>query len=165
MLKPAIQYQDQLATLYQAAWFDDRYKYYFTSHHRILKLEDNTWEWHEFVSIDGEGKVLGYIYYRIDRWTNNCYNFGAINFTNNPLFGRDVIQVIRDIFEKFNFNKLHFSVVVGNPVEKTYDRLCQKYGGHILCIEKAETKLMDGKYHDMKRYEIFREDYLTAVRK
>jgi hypothetical protein len=88
--------------------------------------------------------------------------FGAINFTDNPLFGKDLLQVIKDIFERFNFHKLSFGMVVGNPIEKTYDRIVEKYGGRITCIEKEETKLDDNKYYDVKRYEILREDYLRA---
>jgi hypothetical protein len=52
--------------------------------------------------------------------------------------------------------------VIGNPIEETYDRLCAKYGGRILCIQKDETKLEDNKYYDVKLYEIMREDYMKA---
>ena len=161
MLKPAILYAEQLPKMYQALWFNEKYKYY-NSHWHSFTVEDKTWEWHEFVSVSQTGELLGYIHYRVDRVTLNCAGFGAINFTNNPLFGKDLLQAIQDIFERFNFHKLTFGVVIGNPAEKSYDRLCQKYGGRILCIEKEETKLEDNKYYDVKRYEILREDYLRA---
>ena len=94
--------------------------------------------------------------------TLNCSRFGAFNFTNDPAFGIDLLQVIKDIFERFNFHKLTFSVVIGNPVEETYDRLCAKYGGRILCVQKDETKLEDNNYYDVKLYEIMREDFLKC---
>ena len=81
------------------------------------------------------------------------------------MFGKDLLKAIQDIFERFNFHKLTFSVVIGNPAEKSYDRLCAKYGGRILCIQKEETKLEDNKYYDVKRYEIMREDYMKARNK
>ena len=62
-----------------------------------------------------------------------------INFTAPP-FGKDLIQVIKDIFERFNFQK----TILGcnwQSLEETYDRLCAKYGGH-MCPER-ETKLED----------------------
>lgn len=163
MLKPAILYADQIPKLHYGVWFNEKYKYYnFNSYWGTVKAEEKTLDWHEFVSVDASGEVIGYIYYYVDRHTLNCNRFGAINFTDNPLFGKDLLQVIKDIFERFNFHKLSFSVVIGNPIEKTYDRLVEKYGGRILCIAKDETKLDDNKYYDVKRYEILRDDYLRA---
>ena len=164
MLKPAIQYKDIIPQMYQnICWFNDKYKYYnYNPYWNTFTIEDKTQDWHEFVSVNSQGEVIGYIHYYVNRFTLNCGNFGAINFTNDPTFGKDLLQVIKDIFERFNFHKLNFSVVVGNPVEATYDHLCAKYGGRILCIEKDETKLEDNKYYDVKRYEIIREDYLKC---
>ena len=163
MLKPAILYADQIPKLYQSLWFNDKYKYYnYNSHWYTFTVEDKTFDGHEFVSVDASGQIIGYIHYFIDRCTLNCMRFGAINFTDNPLFGKDVLQVVKDIFERFNFHKLSFGMVVGNPIENTYDRLVEKYGGRVVCIEKEETKLDDNKYYDVKRYEILRDDYLRA---
>lgn len=164
MLKPAIQYKDIIPQMYQnICWFNDKYKYYnYNPYWNTFTIEDKTQDWHEFVSVNSQGEVIGYIHYYVNRFTLNCGNFGAINFTNDPTFGKDLLQVIKDIFERFNFHKLNFSVVVGNPVEATYDHLCAKYGGRILCIEKDETKLEDNKYYDVKRYEIMSEDYLKC---
>lgn len=164
MLKPAILYADVLPKMYQQiCWFNDKYKYYnYNSYWHTFQIEDKTSDWHEFVSVDAKGEIVGYIHYYVDRYTLNCRNFGAINFTDNPIFGKDLLQVIKDIFERFNFHKLQWGVVIGNPVEKTYDRLCEKYGGRILCIEKEETKLEDNKYYDVKLYELLREEYLKC---
>ena len=163
MLKPAILYAEQIQKLYKTTWFDPKYRYYnYNTYWQSFTVEDKTRDWHEFVSVSADGEIIGYISYFVERDTLNCRNFGIINFTDNPLFGRDVLQAIKDIFERFNFHKLHFGVVIGNPIEPTYDRLCAKYGGRILCIEREETKLEDNKYYDVKRYEIMREDYLRA---
>ena len=166
MLKPAILYSTQIQELYRNVWFNDKYKYYnYNSYWHTFQIEDNSRDWHEFVSVDAEGKVIGYIHYWVDRTTLNCARFGAINFTDDPTFGKDLLQSIKDIFERFNFHKLQFGVVIGNPVEPTYDRLCKKYGGRILSIEKEETKLEDNKYYDVKRYEILRDEYMASKEK
>ena len=163
MLRPAILYKDIIPKLYQSIWFNEKYKYYnYSTTWHTFSIDEKTNDWHEFVSVDSEGNIIGYIHYYVNRTTLCCNRFGAINFTDNPLFGRDVLKVIEDIFEHFNFHKLQFSVVIGNPVEKTYDKLCKKYGGRILCIEKDETKLEDNKYYDVKRYEILRDEYMIA---
>jgi len=163
MLKPAIQYADVLPKMYQSLWFEEKYKYYnYNSYWHTFSVEDKTQDWHEFVSINSKGEVIGYIHYYVNRITLNCTSFGAINFTDDPIFGKDLLQAIKDIFERFNFHKLTFGVVIGNPAEKSYDHLCTKYGGRILCVEKEETKLEDNNYYDVKRYEILREDYLKC---
>jgi hypothetical protein len=164
MLKPAIIYADQIKKLYrEVCWFNPKYKYYnYNTFWNTFSIEERSLDWHEFVSISPSGEILGYIHYYVDRNSLNCRNFGAINFTNNPLFGKDLLQAIRDIFERFNFHKLSFCVVIGNPIEATYDRLCSKYGGRILCIEKEHTKLEDNQYYDVKQYEILRSEYLHA---
>ena len=68
-------------------------------------------------------------------------------------------QALKDIFEKFHFRKLIFSVVIGNPIEKTYDRMIQKYGGRIVGIQRQQVKLIDGQFYDVKMYEILSDDY------
>lgn len=71
-------------------------------------------------------------------------------------------RVFKDIFEKFHFRKLSFSVVVGNPIEPQYDKLIKKYGGRIVGIQEAQTKLIDNKYYDVKLYEILEDQYYNA---
>jgi RimJ/RimL family protein N-acetyltransferase len=84
-----------------------------------------------------------------------------INFSDNKIvFGNDVRIAMDEIFTKYNFRKLTFSVVIGNPIEKQYDKLISKYGGRVVGTYKENVKLMDNRYYDEKYYEIFREDYL-----
>lgn len=71
------------------------------------------------------------------------------------------MRTIKDIFEKFGFKKLSFGVVVGNPVEKQYDRLVRKYKGRIVGVKEQHAKLYDGKYYDVKLYEIISDHYFS----
>jgi hypothetical protein len=50
--------------------------------------------------------------------------------------------------------------VIGNPIEKSYDKLIHKYGGRVVGTYKQHTKLIDNKLYDEKFYEIFRDDYI-----
>ena len=162
MIKPAFLYKEQIEKMYANIWFEDKYKFYnYTPYWQNLNINDKTTDWHEFVSLNEKGEIIGLFSYYVYRDVSAARSFGAINFTDDMVtFGRDLLQVIDEIFTKFNFNKLNFGVVIGNPIEKTYDRLCTKYGGRILCVEKDETRLQDNKLYDVKRYEIMRSEYL-----
>lgn len=162
MLDTALKYKDKLTELHLNTWHDEKYKYYnYRCYWELPTLKESTTDGHDFVSLNKKGEIIGAIGYCIWRETESVCGFGIINFTNDHYtFGKDVFQAVEDIFEKFNFRKLSFCVVIGNPIETTYDRLCEKYGGRIVGIEKEETKLFDNKYYDVKRYEILRSDYM-----
>ena len=164
MLDTALKYQEELQTLYIYAWHQDRYKYYNDgSYWNSLVLKEDTYNSHEFASVDADGDVIGFIAYDIDRTAATITNISIINFSNDiRTFAGDVRQTFRDIFEKYNFRKVSFSVVVGNPIEKTYDRLTLKYGGRIVGVQKHHVALFDNRIYDVKLYEILREDYLKA---
>ena len=61
--------------------------------------------------------------------------------------------------EKYNFRKLNFYVIAGNPAEKAYDKMIKRYGGRVVGYRRKNTRLFDGKYYDEKLYEVMREDY------
>lgn len=61
--------------------------------------------------------------------------------------------------------KITFSVVIGNPTEKFYDKMINRYGGRVIGIFKKDTILPDNKLYDLKFYEIFKEDYEKAINK
>ena len=164
MLDVALKHIDELKKLYINTWHQDKYKHYnYQCFWKMPTFDESTWDGHDFVSINKKGEIIGAIGYSINRPTESVCGLGIINFTDDKItFGKDVLQAIKDIFEKYNFRKMSCCVVIGNPIEKTYDRLIPKYGGRIVGVEKEETKLCDNKYYDVKRYEILREDYMRA---
>lgn len=124
---------------------------------------------HDIVSVfkrtDDEGNVkyplIGHIFYTVNRNTMACSNFSIINYrqTHHITFTNDVIEVVHDIFTKFNYNKLNFNVVIGNPVERQYDKLIKEMNGRIVGVMDNDVKLFDNKMYDVKFYEITREQY------
>ena len=161
MLEPAIKYKELIPQLYHQTWFDDKYKYWNnTVYHRIKKIEEETWNVHQFVSVSN-GFVIGYIEYYISRATNNVYDLNILNFTDDKItFGADVMKALKNIFEKYKFNKLSFEVVIGNPIESQYDKLIKRYGGKIIGIKENDVRLIDNEYYDVKLYEILYKDYI-----
>ena len=102
----------------------------------------------------------------MDRSNNNVHDLSIINFTDNKTaFGIDLGQALKDIFEKYKFRKINFYVVVGNPIEKSYDKMIKKYGGRIIGTKKEDAKLIDGEYYDTKLYEILSTEYFESIKK
>lgn len=166
MLDIAINHTEELKKRFRETWFEEKYKFYnYDTYYSDWSIDDSTWDNHQFASIDKNGVVIGYIGYAVKRQTYNCDALGIINFSDDKItFGMDVGHVLTDIFEKFKFRKLNFSVVMGNPIEKTYDKLVKKYGGRVVGVYEKEVRLVDGDYYDVKYYEILRENYLENKR-
>lgn len=161
MLEYAKKHETKLRELFLEIVFDKKYMYYNNSvYYNEHKINESTWNNHDFVSLDKDGNVIGYIVYEIDRSTGGVLGFAIINFSENKTFGKDVHQAIDDIFCKFQFEKLEYCVVVGNPIEQTYDRLTKKYGGRVVGTQIKHRKLIDGNIYDLKIYELFKEDYM-----
>lgn len=164
MLDLTIKHAEEYKKQYLNTWMKPKYMYYhYRSYYSTPTVNDSTWEMHDFVSIH-DGKIIGNIHYQVDRVSRNVSGLGIICFEDKPsiVFGRDVIQVVSDIFEKFHFRKLSCGVVTANPIMPTYDRLITRHGGRICGIEKEEVLLVDGQYYDVKKYEILAKDWFDS---
>ncbi len=166
MLDIAIKHKEQLTERFRETWFQDKYKYWnYANYFEEITIEESTWVNHQFVSLDSSGDVIGYIGYKIDRSNDYVYALNIINFTENKsVFGMDAGQALRNIFEKFYFRKLCFSVVVGNQIEKTYDKMIERYRGRISGYQKEQVRLIDGQFYDEKMYEILAKDYFAKMK-
>lgn len=175
MLKPAILYKDELQRLFKLTWFNDKYKFWWgSSYFSEFIIEDSSWNSNQFAVISNN-KVIGYIGYSIDRDANYAHTLSIISFADvlddvdnidkrelTIVFGNDLKTVIKDIFEKYCFIKLCFTVYIGNPVEKQYDKLIKAFNGRIVGIRKCEAKTFDGIYRDQKIYEILGAEYFES---
>jgi hypothetical protein len=164
MIDNARKYTDQVRAKMLDTWYDDKYKYYFCNpYHKGIDIPNDDYNEMHFVSLDNSKNVIGYISYTVDRFTGTVDNFGAINFSdkNKFIFGNDLYKVIDNIFSKFNFQRLEFAVTIGNPIEKTYDKMIEKLNGRIIGIRRKCTKLPDNTLYDEKLYEILNEDYFS----
>ena len=161
MLDVAMKYEEKLQLLFTNVMFDEKYKFYGGYYSEKYKSHTSTKDRHEFVSLNKLGEIQGYIGYSIDREMDYVTGIWTLNFGNTSFeFGKDLLKCLDDIFVKFKFKKIKYCVNVGNPVESTYDKLTQKYGGRIVGTYIKDSKLIDGEYYDVKVYEMFLEDYL-----
>ena len=168
MLDVADKYVDELNQKLYNIWYDHKYMYYFCCPHRGTYSVDPNGDWNgrNFVSINSDGKIIGYIHYSICRTADYVDDFGAVNFSDDSkdkyTFGKDLRQVIDDIFLKFNHNRLEFTVVEDNPIRKTYFKLVNKYGGRIIGVKHCVIKLINGKVTNKIYFEILRSDYIAT---
>jgi hypothetical protein len=160
LIRPAQLYTTELKLKFWEIAYDDFYMYVNNGYIEDYQPSNSTWGEHEFVSVSEDNKVLGYIRYGINQRADIADGLCAINFSKNITFARDLFKVIDDVFCKYKYRKLKYGVYVGNPIERTYDKLTEKYGGRIVGISLKDAKLIDGEFHDYKTYELFREDYL-----
>ena len=166
MLEFAKKYEDQLKTIYYDTAFDDWLKWAWGGIGRQwCPPSDSTKEYHNFVSTHND-QVLGEVSYYTDRIVRKATIICCIHYSkdNGYTFMKDTIKCLCDIFEKFGFNKLSYSVVVGNPAERNWDKLTEKFGGRIIGTLKEDTVLQDGRYYDVKEYEILAEEYFVKKR-
>jgi len=162
ILKLAFQYKEKLQQEYMKILCDERYRYYHCAPwiNYDIEIKDSGWSCLQFVSVDKDNNVIGYFTANVDRVCEEASGLGIINFTGeyNLEFSRDLKLFINNLLTEFR--KVSFAVVIGNPIEKMYDRYINKYNGRIVGIRKEEAKLQDGKYYDMKLYEIFKKDFI-----
>lgn len=162
MLKLAYIYKDKLQQVYNTVIFQDKYKFYNYDNYWSyeLKLNNDSWSNIEMVSVDHNDNIRGFFRANISRESNKILSLAVMNFYDkNVTFSKDFYHFLKDLFDKYNFRKIEFNVVVGNPAEKLYDRIMIKYGGSIIGTKKKSTKLVDGKYYDVKLYEIFKDNW------
>jgi hypothetical protein len=162
MLKLAKLYENQLQTLFNNIVFEDKYKFYNASNYYNYNLEfaNDSWNHIDLVSIDKNDNIRGFLSAKVDRCNESVSSLRVINFCGlNYTFSKDFHQFLQELFTKYNFRKITFSVVVGNPAEKMYDKYINRYGGRIVGTYKDDIRLYDGNYYDFKVYEIFKSEF------
>jgi len=162
MLKPAYPYKEKLQQKYNEIIFQNKYMFYNRENYwdYEFKLSESSWNSIEMVSVDTKDNVTGFFRATISRSSDKIASLGVVNFYDaNMVFAKDLKQFIQGLLLKFNFRKIEWTVVIGNPAEKIYDRFIQKYGGSVTGVHKETVRLQDGKYYDMKGYEVFRSEF------
>lgn len=165
MLDNAKKYEQEIQDKFFDTWYDMKYQYYRdTSGDRIPQLPDNCYDRRSFVSLDKEGKVIGFISYSYNDTTGGANSFGIINFGKpSYTFANDVLQVVADIFFKYKLNRIEWWCFADNPAIKGYRKFIKRFGGREVGHLREVSRLMDGKLHDGVIFEILREDLVKRV--
>lgn len=161
MLKPAQLYKDELQKKSIETWYDTKYMFWNggTGDSQI-NIHDNNYDCHQFVSVDKDDNVIGYITYAVDWAAMSADRFGIISFDKgNVLFAKDVYHAICDLFEKYHMNRIQWFAFVDNPAVKGYRNFIKKHGGVECAHYRQVAKLIDGKLHDSVCFEILAEEF------
>ena len=119
-----------------------------------LDLKEDTWSNIQLVSVCNND-VLGYFDAQVNRTPRYIRQLAVINFDNKLFtFGKDFGAFMELLIYQYKFDKICFSVAVGNPAEKMYDKEVNKLNGQIVGVFKNHYQTPDGKIHDCKWYEI-----------
>lgn len=161
MLKPAQLYSEELQKKNYETWYDQRYMYYHSGTGAYdIQLADNNCEKHQFVSVDKDNNVIGYISYKIDWCALSADNFGIISYDmGNMEFLKDCYKVVCDLFEKYHMNRVGWFAFADNPAVRGYRNFINKHGGKECAYLRQISKLTDGKLHDAVEFEILAEEF------
>ncbi len=161
MLKPAQLYQDRLQEENIKAWYKPENIYWNggTGDSQINIQEDN-YGCHQFVSVDKEDNVIGYIGYRVDWSAMSADGFGIISFKKNSIeFAKDLYKAICNLFEIYHMNRVCWAAYTDNPAIRGYRNFIKKHGGRECGHYRQIARLQDGKLHDSVEFEILAEEF------
>jgi hypothetical protein len=161
MIKSAHLYKEQLEKKIYESWYSLQNQYWNGScSDWMIKLSEDNWSQHQFVTVDKNDNVTGYITYSVDHQSLKAYCWGIISFVKGNLyFAQDLYQAIHDIFYKYNLNKIEFCAYTDNPVINAYRNFIGKVGGTIIGIHHESTMLLDHKLHDTEEFEIMKVNF------
>ena len=125
-----------------------------------INLPDNNYDTHNFVSVDKNDRVIGYITYFVNWNAMSADSFGAISYDKgNLIFVKDLYTAICDIFEKYNMNRLSWWCYSDNPAIRGYRSFIKKHGGRECGYLRQYSRLQDGKLHDSVLFEIMANEF------
>ena len=165
MIDIANKHRDRLEKCFLNTWNNKKYDYWNTAGYNRSAPDIPNTDYNEahFVVLDGNN-IIGYISYDINRMSKVVSCLQCVNFSNDSrgksIFGIGLIRILKNIFDISNMSKITFSVTVGNPIEKSYDKLITRFGGKVVGTFTKDVMLADGLMHDLKWYEIFKSDYI-----
>ena len=156
MIKPAANYAVEIEQLYNERLYDPSSFFYIGNEENypiVLSNNEERSGKYNWAVLDNE-KVIGYISYWID-WTTRCASsFGMYCFDEgNLVFGLAIRDVMKMLIEEYRLHRIEWRMISGNPVQKHYDKFCEKYGGNRVVLHDV-CKDRYGKFHDEYIYEI-----------
>lgn len=161
MLKPAQLYQEKLQEENIKSWYKPENIYWngWYGDSQITIMENN-YDGHQFVSVDKDDNVIGYIAYNVDWAAMSADRFGIISFNKGSIeFAKDLYKAICDLFNVYHMNRVAWCAFVDNPAVRGYRNFIKKHGGRECGYHRQKVKLMDGKLHDSVEFEILAEEF------
>ena len=160
MLVPAILYKDEIANKFLSYnYTEDMFNFTgcLVNYQPEIK-EDSDDSFYQYAIIDN-GKLIGYFAYIINWYSSCAYQFGLFSFDkNNKMIGLDIYREVKKIINNYHIHRIEWRMIGGNPVEKHYDRFCNKYNGKKFVLTDA-IRDRNGEYHNDVIYEILFDEH------
>jgi len=170
MLKRAILHKDALQKKFIETWDNPAYRFYDTMSYRTsYAISDSDWNRVEYVSVDKEDNIIGFLSANYDRDAAYISGIGILNFVSHEanvsrekrmnaskVFASDIRRFIKTIIRP-DMRSIRIGVVVGNPALPRYFDLLKRSKYNWVCesYHVQVDKLMDGSYYDSVSLRIF----------
>ena len=108
----------------------------------------------QYAIVNSKEYLIGYLDYHIDWYSSCASQFALFSFDRgNPIIGRDLFNEMNKLINDYKLHRIEWRMVGGNPIERSYDRFCKKFGGTKYILRDA-IKDQYGNYHNDIIYEI-----------
>ena len=159
MLIPAILKKDEILEAFKKYYYTDDMMFETGGIGNWLPdiQEETNGDKFQYAIIDSDEELIGFLSYTVDWYSSCAYNFGLISFNRGiPTIGRDLFNELTKLINEYKLHRIEWKMVGGNPVEKSYDKFCNKFNGtkHVF---RDTMKDKYGKYHDSIIYEIIND--------
>lgn len=155
MLVPAILYKTEIEEQMKKYIYTEDMTYYtgWLGFSQPTIDADSDGRCYQYAIVDGD-TLIGYFTYSID-WYVSCANcFGLFSFDRgNQIIGFDVYRELKKLINDYHLHRIEWRMIGGNPVERHYDKFCNKYNGKKFVLTDA-VRDRQGNYHDDVIYEI-----------
>lgn len=165
MLEPACLHRAAIADLYARALMQPASRFYQLASWRtwVAEIEDTDWSCIQRVSVAGD-QVCGLLGARIDRDVRAVSSLEAVAFrgegqASGLLFSRDLMRFLVGLVLDHGFMRVGWSVVLGNPAERLYDRVLPRLGGRVVGVMRQNIRLPDGSVTGQKFYEVLPHEW------
>lgn len=172
MLVPASCYKEEIEKAFAKLAYTDKLMWYDGCIDNFRhELTDESDKYH--FAIVENGRLLGYVSFRVDWYCSMAYNFGLMSFVDtyaddNDFYGYKstkpaIFKAIREVMrmvKSFDLHRIDWRCVSGNPAEKNYagiaSMLTREY--HVRKVAfKDNMKDRHGNYHDTIMFELIKK--------
>jgi len=144
MIEPADKYEEQLKNLHPVDGDGNDWYIYRDPPSDIVRQR--------MVSTHN-GEIIGKINLFVNITASAVIDMSIMTLSEKHryMYARDVMTFLRYLMQKYR--KIIFFVLIGNPAEKTYDRLARKLSWKIVGVMEKQVMNNNGEWNDIKYYE------------
>ena len=138
---------------------DGDYKYLHLAPYKEYKqveIKDDEIDTIQRISVDNEGRILGYFSANINQWrkaiTSTYFvKFSYLDYYDDDIADKDFKQFVDMIMNHPIYKIVEFASVKENPANEIYEKIMKQYNGERFLLTNSVI-LLDGKRYDVWQY-------------